>query len=140
MKNEPKVLTQLIKIVSDELTKYIVESQEGKGKVLLQQRPEVIAAEIGMEGLIKYGSINAENIADLLKSYLKNTQHLHHPGYIGHQVAVPNFGAAIADMVHGFVNNPMAVYEMGPAAATMEKVVINTRGEILNPENRGISG
>jgi len=31
----------------------------------------------------------------------------------------------MADYIHGTINNPMAIYEMGPGAATMEKLMVN---------------
>jgi L-2,4-diaminobutyrate decarboxylase len=49
---------------------------------------------------------------------------LHHPASLAHQVAVPDVPAAVADLVHGAINNPMAIYEMGAAAATIELAVV----------------
>lgn len=49
--------------------------------------------------------------------------HLHHPGFVGHQVTAPLPLAAIATFVSGFLNNGAAVYEMGPASAAMERVL-----------------
>ncbi len=48
-----------------------------------------------------------------------------HPRYIAHQVSVPDYSGALAAIVNGVVNNPMAVYEMGPSAATLEFAVVN---------------
>jgi L-2,4-diaminobutyrate decarboxylase len=84
-----------------------------------------MADQMGLESLLKNGELTEESTVALVEKYLENTQHMHHPGYIGHQVAVPHLFSALADMIHGFVNNPMAIYEMGPAPATMEKVVLN---------------
>ena len=115
----------LADIVLQKLNTYLTESQTGQGKVLIQNDPKKIADELQLEKLIRKGKINSENIEQWMENYLKNTQHMHHPHYMGHQVSVPHPAAALADFIHGLVNNPMAVYEMGPAAATIEKVIIN---------------
>ncbi|MFO0735390.1 MAG: aminotransferase class I/II-fold pyridoxal phosphate-dependent enzyme [Labilithrix sp.] len=49
--------------------------------------------------------------------------HLHHPGFVGHQVTAPLPVAAIAAFVSGYLNNGAAVYEMGPVSSAMERVV-----------------
>ena len=50
---------------------------------------------------------------------------MHHPGYIGHQVSVPHPVAGVSGLINGIVSNAMGIYEMGPASATIERVVIN---------------
>ena len=50
---------------------------------------------------------------------------MHHPHYIGHQVAVPHRMSGMADMVNGLLNNPMAIYEMGPAGLVIERTMVN---------------
>lgn len=125
MKSDPKELKGIVKIVTDELLKYLESSKKGEGKVLVQEDPERLADALNLAGLIRDGSIDNSNVREFIRIYLRNTQHMHHPHYIGHQVAVPHLASGIADMIHGFVNNPMAIYEMGPAAAVMEKVVVN---------------
>ena len=39
-------------------------------------------------------------------------------------MGAPDVPAAVADLVHGVVNSPMSIYEMGPAAHAMERVVV----------------
>jgi len=107
------------------LETYRTESEAGKTPALLQQKPEILNREMGLEKWIRKGGLNADNCADFLTPYLEHSQHMHHPGFIGHQVAVPHEGAAVADMIHGVINNPMAVYEMGPTASVIERVVVN---------------
>ena len=50
---------------------------------------------------------------------------MHHPRYIGHQVSSNHFASGIADFIQGVINNPMAIYEMGPASSVIEQTIIN---------------
>ena len=111
--------------VLETLAAYQLDSEEGRTHVLLQKQPAMLAKVLGLKHWIREGGLNAGNISDFLTPYLEHSQHMHHPGYIGHQVAVPHKGAALADMIHGVINNPMAVYEMGPTASVCERVVVN---------------
>lgn len=125
MKNNSHDLKSISKVVVNKLATYLDESQQGIGKVLIQNSPEETAKELQLEKFIKEGGLNSTSVDQFLDIYLTNTQHLHHPHYIGHQVAVPHVSSGVADFIHGVINNPMAIYEMGPAAATIERFVIN---------------
>ena len=74
---------------------------------------------------IDSGGMDARSFDAFLTDYLRHSVQFHHPGYIGHQVSVPDFPAALAALINGVTNNPMALFEMGPAAATLEFAVIN---------------
>ncbi len=60
---------------------------------------------------------------EFLQTLINDSNHLHHPGYIGHQCAAPNPLTAISSLAGSLLNNGSAVYEMGPANVAMEKVV-----------------
>ncbi len=64
------------------------------------------------------------NIQSLYKKFLDQSNHLHHPNYMGHQVVPPLPMAALSDLMATFSNNGMAIYEMGPAATAIERNVI----------------
>ena len=125
MKNNSHDFKSVSEVVVSKLATYLDKSQQGNAKVLTQNPPEEIAKELQLEKLIKEGVLNSTTVDQFLDSYLANTQHLHHPQYIGHQVAVPHVASGIADFIHGVINNPMAIYEMGPAAAVIERFVVN---------------
>ena len=55
---------------------------------------------------------------------VQQSMHLYHPHYVGHQVAPPAPVAALAGLVSAFLNNGMAVYEMGPVSSALERIVI----------------
>lgn len=74
---------------------------------------------------IEAGGMREADFEAFLQRYLAHSVQLHSPRHIAHQVSVPDYPAAVAALVNGFTNNPMAIYEMGPAAAAIEFAVIN---------------
>jgi L-2,4-diaminobutyrate decarboxylase len=59
------------------------------------------------------------------KDTIRETIHIHHPKYIGHQVSASLPLAGLGEMVNGTLNNGSAIYEMGPVSTAMERVVID---------------
>ncbi len=125
MTKDSKSLQDAGEIVLQVLAKYLSESQEGEQPVLSLRSIREIADTLQLESWIRNGGLNAPQVANFLHTYLDNTIRMHHPGYIGHQVSIPHINSALAELIHGVSNNPMAIYEMGPAAAVMELVVVN---------------
>jgi L-2,4-diaminobutyrate decarboxylase len=64
------------------------------------------------------------NIQSVFKKFLDQSNHLHHPKYIGHQVVPPLPMAALSDLLAAFTNNSLAIYDMGPAGTAIERNVI----------------
>lgn len=60
---------------------------------------------------------------DFFRNLLDHSIHLHHPHYIGHQVAVTTPVSALAGMVSDLLSNGTGVYEMGMASNALERVV-----------------
>ena len=118
MTNQEELMT-LARQVLDELGEYIAQSERGVGSVLVQRPAGELADFLRLGEWVRNGGLSTDDLPSFISGYLDNTQHMHHPGYMGHQVAVPHRASGIADMIHGFINNPMAIYEMGPAAATI---------------------
>ncbi len=61
--------------------------------------------------------------AELAELFLANTQRLHSPRYLGHQVAPPVPEAAAFEMLGHVSNQGCAVYEMGPFPVAIEKAM-----------------
>jgi L-2,4-diaminobutyrate decarboxylase len=59
----------------------------------------------------------------LLEDVLARSIHLHHPRYMGHQVAPPLPLAALTGLLTGLLNNGMALYEMGQVSTALERIV-----------------
>ncbi|MEV4745047.1 pyridoxal-dependent decarboxylase [Streptosporangium sp. NPDC049248] len=111
-------------VTVDELAAYVAESQAGAVPVIRRRPPGELAERLGLARWIREGGMTAEAYREFLRGYLAEGTRMHHPAYLGHQIAAPDFPAALGDFVHGAANNPMAVYEMGASAATVEFEVL----------------
>ncbi|CAA7620149.1 aminotransferase class V-fold PLP-dependent enzyme [Magnetospirillum sp. UT-4] len=107
------------------LDTFAARARDRADPVIRQPVLAALAADLGLERLIAEGGLGGEALARFLDTYLGASTRLHHPGYMAHQVAVPEPLASIAALVDSFSNNAMAIYEMGPAAATVEKTVLD---------------
>jgi len=106
------------------LQDYLASCAIGEGPVVDLRPPSAFDRELELETWIDQGGMTAAALRDWLPRYLASTTHLHHPHYIGHQVAVTLAGTAIADLVNGVTNNGMAVHEMGPPAVALELAML----------------
>ncbi|MFC2129183.1 pyridoxal phosphate-dependent decarboxylase family protein [Bacteroidota bacterium] len=107
------------KETAEMLTKYLesVLSNDGTYAALPDLDPNELEE--------KYSRILVERtgLNKLMQEVLKDSNHLHHPGYIGHQCTAANPLAAVSAMAGALLNNGSAVYEMGPANVAMERSV-----------------
>ena len=102
--------------VSMILSSYISEKEH----VLKQKDPKKIANQLNLKNNLKDGFENVDSMMAFIKNYLLNTNHLKNSRYMGHQVAVPQDLSGIPEMIHGTINNPSSLYEMGPSASVIE--------------------
>ncbi|MFS4456730.1 pyridoxal phosphate-dependent decarboxylase family protein [Maribacter sp. 2304DJ31-5] len=63
------------------------------------------------------------NEKDLFSETLKRSIHVHHPKYIGHQIAATAPITVLTSLISAMFNNGMAVYEMGMSSTAMERIV-----------------
>ena len=68
----------------------------------------------------------------LFKTILEQSTAVHHPKYIGHQVGVSAPVSVLFGLLSSYLNNGMAVYEMGIAANAIEKWIINQLSQKLD--------
>ncbi len=112
--------TAALNILSD----YYHESFSGSGPVVQLNPIEEVNSELHLDELIRQGGLDHKGLQAFLKVYLANSMRLHHPAYLGHQVATPHPANLIGGLLQGIVANPMSIYEMGPSAAAAEQAVI----------------
>jgi len=104
---------------------FVAASQRGEGPVTAWPSLEGVLHDLDARRWIREGGMDPDAFGAFLDAYLARSLRIHHPGYMAHQVAAPDVGAALSDLVHGAINNPMAMWEMGPAAAAIEVAVLD---------------
>ncbi|HPF14364.1 MAG TPA: aminotransferase class I/II-fold pyridoxal phosphate-dependent enzyme [Planctomycetota bacterium] len=107
--------------VVDMLAQYLADQLAGKGgPVLHGKSPDEVDRLLAG----RIGAGPAGDPVDWFGEALRLAHHLHHPGYVGHQVAPPLPLAGLGEMVSALLNNGMAVYDMGPANVIFEQRVV----------------
>ena len=112
-------------IVITALENYSRESISKQKPVINQVPLETLISDLDLSAHIQDGRLSGEHLAQFLAKYLESTTRLLHPAYLAHQVGTPHYSGALASLIDGFTNNPMAIYEMGPGAASIEWYLIN---------------
>lgn len=103
----------------DALANYFETINQGKMPVLDWRSPDQ-ALEDWQEQLT-----NDLSVEDFYKKIITHSMHLHHPKYMGHQVAPPLPNAILNGLMISALKNGSGLYEMSPLSAPMEKIVID---------------
>jgi L-2,4-diaminobutyrate decarboxylase len=109
----------------ERLAAYVDESQRGAAPSVTRPPVDEVTAALDLPRVLREGGMDGERFAAFLDAYLARSTRLHHPGELAHQVASPDIPAALADFIHGAINNPMAIYEMGAAGAAIELALLD---------------
>jgi L-2,4-diaminobutyrate decarboxylase len=112
-------------IVITALENYYRESISRQKPVINQIPLETLISDLDLASHVADGRLSGERLAQFLAKYLESTTRLLHPAYLAHQVGTSHYAGALAALIDGFTNNPMAIYEMGPGAASIEWFMIN---------------
>lgn len=111
--------------ISDLLADYLKNATQARSeKMFCAKTPEQMLTKFktdfkdGLEGSNTDATVIMEDI-------LNNITQLHHPHFLGHQVSAPLPSSALAEFCASLFNNSNCVWEMGPAAAAIEKTVID---------------
>ena len=112
-------------IVITALENYYRESISKQKPVINQIPLETLISDLDLSAHVQDGRLSGQRLAQFLKKYLESTTRLLHPAYLAHQVGTSHYAGALAALIDGFTNNPMAIYEMGPGAASIEWFIIN---------------
>ncbi len=121
---DPAAYAESAHVTVDLLAEHVAASQRGEGAATVRPPAAEISEELGLRRLLREGGLDATNWPAFLQAYLDRGVHLHHPGSIAHQVTVPDSPGALGDLVHGVINNPMGIAEMGAAAGAVEGAVV----------------
>ncbi|TAH18142.1 MAG: aminotransferase class I/II-fold pyridoxal phosphate-dependent enzyme [Cytophagales bacterium] len=71
------------------------------------------------------------DVSSFFEMVLADSIHLHHKKYMGHQISPAAPVAALSSLLSAFLNNGMAVYEMGASASALEKIVTDIFCKVL---------
>lgn len=119
----------------DQLADYLARASRAEGLPVLPWAPP----EENLERFPgRFPEEPSGELTPFMERVLGNSNHLHHPRYVGHQVSAPLPLAALCDFVSSLLNNGMAVYEMGPAVTAMETQVLRwMAGQLGLPAKAG---
>ncbi len=109
----------------DALERHGRESSHADGPAIAAGPLDDMIERLELRRWMRDGGMDEHGFARFLDRYLANTTRLDHPGYVSHQLGPPDTPSALADLVHGRVNNITTVYELGPAATAVEVVVVD---------------
>jgi L-2,4-diaminobutyrate decarboxylase len=110
--------------VVDALAAYLDSALAGELPVLLPRAPLELAQEYRDSlPLDSADDLDAE-VSRCLAQIIQQSIHLHHPGYVGHQLPPVLPLVALADLISSLLNNSVAVYEMAQAGTQIERQVI----------------
>ncbi len=129
---DPEAFRALGHTVVDLLADRLGQDLVGKGLVRMDAAPEEEYAH--WRKIMDSGSGGA---GAFLEEFVERAIRLHHPRYMGHQVCGPAPLAALAGFVGEWLNNGMAVYEMGPGATALERWVIERTAALFGFEAGG---
>jgi L-2,4-diaminobutyrate decarboxylase len=108
----------------DRLADYLSAARAGEMPVLDSVEPGRLLEQLPAE----FTARPSATLVEALDPLLRHSNHLHHPGYVGHQVSAPLPQAALVEAVCALLNNGMAVYEMGQPQTIMERHVLRFLG------------
>jgi L-2,4-diaminobutyrate decarboxylase len=114
-----------LEIVAQALDEYYQQSISREFPVIEQVPMEELIPRLELDPLVSTGGLSGERLSRFIENYLASTTRVYHPAYIAHQQAVPHYAAALAGLVDGFANTDGGIYELGPAAVSVEYFLVN---------------
>lgn len=118
-------LDESLSALIEPMQNYVQDSIAGnKPAIHLTPMPE-IAEKLQVRHWVDQGGMDVAALKMFTDHFLAETTRLRSPGFLAHQTGVSTSGGIIGALLDGMVNNPMNIYEMGPATASIEYVLIN---------------
>jgi L-2,4-diaminobutyrate decarboxylase len=121
---DPSEYERAARIAVAAVSGYVARSQAGEGPAVSAPPLAEVSEELGLRRLIREGGLDVGSFEPWLAAVLERTTRLHHPGELAHQVAAPDVPSAVADLIHGVINQPVSIYEMGAATGAMEAAIV----------------
>lgn len=111
--------------VSAKLDEFLKASSTGDTHVIQQLPMDELIEMMSLDSHIQQGGLHGDSLDEFLTTYLEQCTRLHHPGFLAQQVAPSHPSGALGSLIDGVTNNAMAIYEMGPAASSLEYFMLN---------------
>ena len=102
--------------IVEQLSHYLAQMTEGQKSVMSYHSPED-------EWMFWRDKENKSTLESWAEDVIDRSIHVHHPHYLGHQVAVPAPVTAWVGALSSLLNNGSAVYEMGMASTAQERII-----------------
>lgn len=133
---DPKVLAEASSAWREVLIDHFQQLATGQPKALNWREPaeniRAAATYVDSPALADEALSNiSDQVTALVREMLRRGQNLHHPRYVGHQVPASLPLAGLFDAVGTLTNQVMAIYEMGPWATAVERVMVDRLGIVV---------
>ena len=110
--------------VVEALAAYLDTALAGELPVLALHDPLELAQQYQDSLPLDSASDSEAEVSRCLAVIIRQSIHLHHPGYVGHQLPPVLPLAALADLISSLLNNSVAVHEMAQAGTQIERQII----------------
>ncbi|TPV94410.1 MAG: aminotransferase class I/II-fold pyridoxal phosphate-dependent enzyme [Myxococcales bacterium FL481] len=104
----------------DQVCDYLQRAQTDPALPVLDQQPPRRL----LDDLPRITREPTQQALEIAQKVMDASTHVHHPRYVGHQVATTAPLTALTEMLNAVLNNGMAVYEMGQLQTAMELRVV----------------
>ena len=113
---DPKIFRKEGHMMIDFLADLLENVQKGVGPVTTHFEPDDL--------YVQWSNRQFGDSSEFFNTISENFIKVHHPKYIGHQVAAPVPISALASLFDTFLNNGMGIYEMGEGPTVLERRVV----------------
>jgi L-2,4-diaminobutyrate decarboxylase len=146
---DPELLNAAGHLLVEQLSDHMRRLQAGEGEVLNWTDPSelVDAASASLHQNAPYDAWRDADHEALLQQFdqlaetaLAGGINLHHPHYVGHQVAAAVPLAGLFDALGAITNQVMAIYEMGPWATAVEQALVEELGQAIGWQKGRFAG
>lgn len=113
---DPEIFRKEGHTLIDDIATYLAKAYEGKElPVFPAKQPE--------DSYHFWKNYQLKDNNQLYRDLITHSTHLHHPGYIGHQVSPAVPSSALPILIGSLLKNGSGVYEMAPTGAALERIV-----------------
>lgn len=110
--------------VLEALTTHIEGVRSGAGEVVSAADIDTVTKRLELRRWIEEGGMTLPELLSFVGTYSDISASHHHPGYMAHQISPSDTPGVVADLLQAMTNNIPLVYELAPAAAAVDRSVV----------------